>query len=197
MTKKRNLIQFTLILTGIILILVTYFIYPKITKNQITGSVVEENQTIEIDEEEKDNIFENVEYRGFYNLNKPFIVLSDKAHIFSENPDIVHMTNMKVSIQMSGERTIVITSDRGKYNKVNYNCFFESNVKATDGETIILSENLDLIATEDFASIYNNVDLTSKSGSLKADKVDYYFEADQYKISMFNNNDKVKIKLIE
>ena len=107
------------------------------------------------------------------------------------------MTNMKVSIQMSGERTIVITSDRGKYNKVNYNCFFESNVKATDGETIILSENLDLIATEDFASIYNNVDLTSKSGSLKADKVDYYFEADQYKISMFNNNDKVKIKLIE
>ena len=197
MTKKRNLIQFTLILTGVILILVTYFIYPKITKNQITGSVVEENQTIEIDEEEKDNIFENVEYRGFYNLNKPIIVLSDKAHIFSENPDIVHMTNMKVSIQMSGERTIVITSDRGKYNKVNYNCFFESNVKATDGETIILSENLDLIATEDFASIYNNVDLTSKSGSLKADKVDYYFEADQYKISMFNNNDKVKIKLIE
>ena len=197
MKKKQRNLQIILISTGILLILITYFYYPYMKKVKFAKEQSVEKNLPEASDQDKDSAFENVEYRGFYNLNKPFIVLSDKAHIFSENPDIVHMTNMKVSIQMSGERTIVITSDRGKYNKVNYNCFFESNVKATDGETIILSENLDLIATEDFASIYNNVDLTSKSGSLKADKVDYYFEADQYKISMFNNNDKVKIKLIE
>ena len=106
------------------------------------------------------------------------------------------MTYMKVTMKMSDGRTIIITGDKGTYNKETYNCFFENNVKATDGETIIRSENLDLFASKDIVSIYNNVILINKNGSLKADKVDYDFEAKYYKISMFND-EKVKIKLIE
>ena len=41
-------------------------------------------------------------------------------------------------------------SDKGKYNKVTYDCFFEKNVKATEGETEIFAENLDLLATVRF-----------------------------------------------
>ena len=85
---------------------------------------------------------------------------------------------------------------KGKYNKISYDCYFEVNVKATDGETVILSENIDLLATEDSASIYNNVVLTSTKGTLLADRVDYDFKTKFYNISMFNN-EKVKIKLIE
>ena len=59
-----------------------------------------------------------------------------------------------------------------------------------------MAENLDLIATEDTAKIYNNVDLTNENGMLQADKVTYNFKTKYYKISMFNN-EKVKIKLIE
>jgi hypothetical protein len=55
---------------------------------------------------------------------------------------------------------------------------------------------LDLFASKDMVSIYNDVNLINKSGSLKADKVDYNFEAKYYKISMFNDK-KVKIKLIQ
>ena len=35
--------------------------------------------------------------------------------------------------------------------------YLEKNVKATDGETKILSENLNLLSSKDSASIYNNV----------------------------------------
>ena len=197
MTKKKGLIQITLIFTGLLLIIATYFIYPKITEDKLIGSVVDEEQTDTTDDVKKrGNTFQNVEYRGFYNFNKPFMLEAEKANIFSEDSDIIYMTNMKVIIKIKEEKTIIITSDKGKYNKANYDCFFESNVKATDGETIILAENLDLLATEDYASIYNNVSLASKNGSLKADKVDYNFEAAQYKISMFND-EKIKIKLIK
>ena len=106
------------------------------------------------------------------------------------------MTNMKVTMDMNDGRTVIITGDKGTYNKKTYDCFFENNVKATDGETTIKSENLDLFASKDIASIYNNVNLINKNGSLKADKVNYDFEAKFYEISMFNN-EKVKIKLIE
>ena len=59
------------------------------------------------------------------------------------------------------------------------------------------AENLDLLATNETASIYNNVILTSERGSLWADQVDYDFNNEKYQVSMFNNKGKVKIKLIE
>jgi len=196
MKENRKLIQIILIFTGLFLIIATYFYYPKINENKLKGSVIQDEQTDITDETIKDNIFENVEYKGLYDFDKPFIIISEKAYVLSENPNIIYMDNMKVTMDMSDGRTVIITGDKGTYNKETYDCFFENNVKATDGETIIRSENLDLFASKDLVSIYNDVNLTNKNGSLKADKVDYDFEAKYYKISMFDDR-KVKIKLIQ
>ena len=102
---------------------------------------------------------------------------------------------MKVTIGMDDGRIIIITSNKGTYNKVTYDCFFENNVKASDNETVIFSDNLDLLASKDFATIYNDVLITNENGSLVADKIDYNFETKYYKVSMYNN-EKVKVKLI-
>ena len=91
---------------------------------------------------------------------------------------------------------VIITGDKGKYNKVTYDCYLENNVFASDGETKIFSDNLNLTSSKDSASIYNNVVVNNKNGQLKADKVDYNFESKYYKVSMFKN-EKVKIKLIK
>ena len=104
------------------------------------------------------------------------------------------MKNMLATIFMNDGRVITITSDSGKYNKINYDCFFEKNVKAQDLRTVILSDNLDLLSTEDYASVYNNVILTSDNGSLKADKINYNFDTELYEISMFDDSN-VKIKI--
>ena len=97
---------------------------------------------------------------------------------------------------MEDGRLVIITSDQGRYDKVNYDCFFEYNVKATDGETTILSENLDLLSTNETATVYNDVILTSERGSLKADQINYNFNNEKYQVSMFKKG-KVKIKLIK
>ena len=60
------------------------------------------------------------------------------------------MQNMHVVLYLKDNRIVEITSLKGHYNKANYNCFFEEDVLATDGETIITAENLDLLATENF-----------------------------------------------
>ena len=198
MKENRKLIQVILIFSGFFLIIITYFYYPKAKKNALEGSIIQNEQADTINEKE-DNVFENVEYKGFYNFDNPFTILSKKAYIKTEDPNIIFMNYIKVTISMNDGRSVIITGDKGTYNKETYDCFFESvnnPVEATDGETIIQSRNLDLIATKDMVSIYNNVNLISKSGFLKADKVDYNFEAKYYKISMFNN-EKVKIRLAE
>ena len=99
-------------------------------------------------------------------------------------------------LYLKNGKDVVITADEGKYNKTSYDIYFVGNVVARDGKTIILSENLDLLASEDIATIYNNVRLNSNKNSLQADKVEYDFETKFYRISMFDDT-RVKIKLIE
>ena len=193
MTTNKKIVQLSLISIGLFLILATYFLYPKFVKE----GVVEDNMTkTDISDGKERNTFENVEYKGFYDIDKAYKVKSKKAHILTEEPDVIYMTEMHVTLNMNDGRTIVITSDNGRYNKKTYDSNFENNVKAVDGETTVLSENLDLITTEDFATAYNDVFLTNDKGSLRADKIHYDFETKSYRVSMFNDK-KVKIKLIK
>ena len=198
MTANKRIVQLSLISIGLFLILATYFFYPKMIKNKfLEEETVKHGVTkTDITSSKERNTFENVEYKGLYDMNKPFKVKSEKAYILIKEPDVIYMTNMHVTLDMDDGRVIIITSDNGKYNKVTFDCFFENNVKAIDGETTVLAENLDLLATEDSATVYNNVFLTNDKGSLRADKVYYDFETKHYHISMFSN-EKVKIQLIK
>ena len=133
---------------------------------------------------------------GLYDLDKTFTVRSEKAHMLNEEPDIIYMTNMHVILHLSDGRIVNITSDKGKYNKITYDCFFEQNVRATDGEIKIFAKNLDLLATKNFVDIYNEVSLIYPTASLRADKIDYDFETKYFKVSMFDDN-AVKMKVIK
>ena len=191
MKINKKIVQLSLISIGLFLILATYFLYPTIIKKEVV-----EDDMIKIGSDDVRNIFENVKYRGVYDINMPFIVQAENAYILTKTPDDVFLTKMHVTLLMEDGRTIIITSQNGYYNKVTYDLTFENNVKAVDGETTVTAENLDLLATEDTATVYNNVFLTNDKGSLQADKIYYNFETKYYQVSMFSDK-KVKIKLIK
>ena len=196
MKKQQQKMQLVLIFIGFFLILLTYFYYPYMDKNKLLKDQSAREDLEKTLEDAHSTAFENIEYQGLYDLDKPFSVKSEKAHILDEEPDIVYMTNMNVVLYLKDERIVRIISNRGRYNKATYDCFFEEDVRATDGETKIFSENLDLLATENFVKIYNNVKLNHSTGSLRADKIDYDFETKYFKISMFDDN-VVKMKVIQ
>ena len=196
MKKKQQKIQWILVFVGIFLIMATYFYYPYINKEKLIENQPVEKNLQETISKKKSTTFENVEYKGLYDLDKPFTVKSEEAYILDdENPDILHMMNMHATLYLSDGRIVDIISNKGKYNKVTNDCFFEEDVKATDGETIILAENLDLLATKSYVEVYNNVKLDHASGSLRADKIDYNFETKSFKVSMFSEKN-VKVKVI-
>ena len=196
MKKQQQKMQLVLIFIGFFLILLTYFYYPYMEKNKLLKDQSAREDLEKTLEDSPLTAFENIEYQGLYDLDKPFSVKSEKAHILDEEPDIVYMTNMNVVLYLKDERIVRIISNRGRYNKATYDCFFEEDVRATDGETKIFSENLDLLATENFVKIYNNVKLNHSTGSFRADKVDYDFETKYFKVSMFDDS-VVKIKVIQ
>ena len=193
MTANKKIVQLSLVSIGLFLILATYFFYPKFLKEK---AIKDSSAETEVADSKERNTFENVEYRGLYDVNRPFKVKAEKAYILTADPDVVYMTKMYVTLQMDDGRLVTITSDNGSYNKVSYDCFFENNVKAVDGETTIFADNMDLLTTEDSVKVYNNIFLTDNKSSLRADKIYYDFETKHYQISMFNDR-KVKIKLIK
>jgi len=194
--SKSNKVQLILIFVGFILIILTYYYYPNLNKNKYP-----EDQSLKDDEinkikDDQSTLFENVKYRGLYNLDKTFTVESEQAYISNEELDIVFMTKMHVVLYLGDGRVVNITSNEGTFNKKTYDCFFKDNVKAVENETEIFADNLDLLAAQDYVKIYNNVKLDHTTGSLRADTIDYDFKTKYFKVSMFDNS-KVKMKVIE
>jgi len=197
MKKNQQKIQIILVSVGLFLILITYFYYPYMNKVKLmNGQSSDAKLEDTVDSNEQSTSFKNVEYKGLYDLDKPFTIKSEDALIFKEEPDIVYMNNMHVVLHLKDGRIVNIVSKEGKYNKITYDCSFYKDVKATDGETKIFSQNLDLLATENYAEIYNNVSLIYPAGVLQADKIDYDFETKYFKVSMFGDN-SVKMKVIK
>ena len=197
--KKQTKIQFILLSVGIILFVLTYFYYPSKQKQKMLVEKQVENiekKIINGIETDEYTSFENIEYEGLYDFNKPFKVKSKKAYTLNSDPDVVYMNNMHVIMYLKDGRVVNITSDKGNYNKVNYDCYFEQNVKATDGSAKIFAQNLDLLATNNSAEIYNDVNFEYPMGSLQADKIDYNFETKSFKVSMFQDK-LVKMKVIK
>ena len=196
MKQKQKKAQIILTSIGLILLLITYFYYPYMQKVKFTDNQVVQkdgSNTLDIDQ---GTSFENIKYEGLYQINNTFSVMSEKAHILNKEPDVVYMTNMHVILYLDNGRIVNILSNKGRYNKVTYDCFFEDDVRATDEETKIFSDNLDLIATEDSVKIYNNVIVNYPEASLRADKIDYDFATKYFKVSMFDDK-AVKIKVLK
>ena len=193
--KNQDKTKLTLLLTGLILIILTYLYYPNLDKNKILKSQNFQKDLEDKLDDEQSTAFENVKYNGLYN-NKTFTVQADKAHMLKENATIVYMNNMHVIMYLDDGRILNITSNKGSFNKETYDCLFENNVYATDGETEIFSKNLDLLATKNSVEVYNDVRLNYNTGSLQADKIDYDFETKYFKVSMFSD-ETIKMKVVK
>ena len=192
MKKKQLTTQIALVLIGSLLFALTYLYYPSMDKDKFL-----KKESIEktVDEGQA-TFFTNIEYKGLYDLDKPFKIKSEKAYILDEKPDVVYMNKMHIILYLSDGRVVNIISDKGRYNKVTQDCFFEQNVEATDGSTKIFAENLDLLATKSSAEIYNKVNLNYTQGYLQADKIYYDFETKHFKVSMFDDK-SIKMKVIQ
>ena len=195
MKRKQQKAQLVLISIGLLLILLTYLYYPYMNKNKL-----QDDQFVQKDSEKTLNdaqsTFENVEYEGITSTMQRFSVKSESAYILDKNPNLVIMKKMRVELYLKDGRIVTIISDRGRYHKESHDCWFEENVVADDGETKIFANNLDLVATENFVKIYQQVKLIHPTGTLQADQVDYDFETKYFKVSMFDEK-TVKMKVFQ
>ena len=191
--KKNKIIQFSLVMVGIILLFFTYY---SSDKDKIVD--IDKNISIEdankLTEKNTTNIIENVNYVGTNNKGTLFEINAALAEIKYDEPNLSQLQDVFVVIKMKDSRIIHIRSDRAVFNKISNDCEFFGHVKITEQGNIITSDNLDLYMSKNLITAYNNVNYNGIKGLLIADKVDIDILKNEANIFMFGKNDKVRVK---
>ena len=190
--KKNKIIQFSLVIGGIILFFFTYYSSDKdkivdIDKNILVGGVSQLTKEIS-------NIIENVEYVGSNNKGTFFELNAALAEIKYDKPNISHLQDVFVVIKLSNLRTIRIRSDKAVFNKISNDCEFFGNVEITEQDNIVTSDNLDLYMSKNLITVYNHVQYNGIKGFLIADQMDIDMLKNEANIFMFNKKNKVQVK---
>ena len=190
--KKNRVIQFSLVIAIIILFFTTYYSGDK-------DKIVDANKNSSTENaskltEETSNIIENVNYTGTNNKGTFFELNAAIAEIKHDEPNLSRLQDVFVVIRLRNLRTIHIQSDKAVFNKISNDCEFFGNVKITEQDNVITSDNLDFYNSKNFLQAYNNVEYSSMKGALIADKVDVDLLKNEANIFMFKKNDKVKVK---
>ena len=190
--KKNRAIQFSLVIAIIILVFTTYYSGNK-------DEIVDANKNSSTENasklaEETSNIIENVNYTATNNRGTFFELNAAIAKINHDEPNLSRLQDVFVVIRLRNLRTIHIQSDKAVFNKISNDCEFFGNVKITEQDNVITSDNLDFYNSKNFLQAYNNVEYSSEKGALIADKVDVDLLKNEANIFMFKKNDKVKVK---
>ena len=190
--KKNRVIQFSLVIAIIILFFTTYYSGDK-------DKIVDANKNSSTENaskltEETSNIIENVNYTGTNNRGTFFELNAAIAELKYDEPNLSRLQDVFVVIRLRNLRTIHIQSDKAVFNKISNDCEFFGNVKITEQDNVITSDNLDFYNSKNFLQAYNNVEYSGMKGALIADKVDVDLLKNEANIFMFKKNDKVKVK---
>ena len=190
--KKNRVIQFSLVIAIIILFFTTYYSGDK-------DKIVDANKNSSTENaskltEETSNIIENVNYSGTNNRGTFFELNAAIAELKHDEPNLSRLQDVFVVIRLKNLRTIRIQSDKAIFNKISNDCEFFGNVKITEQDNVITSDNLDFYNSKNFLQAYNNVKYSSMKGALIADKVDVDLLKNEANIFMFEKKDKVRVK---
>ena len=190
--KKNRVIQFSLVIEIIILFFTTYYSGDK-------DKIVDANKNSSTENaskltEETSNIIENINYTGTNNRGTFFELNAAIAEIKYDEPNLSRLQDVFVVIRLKNLRTIHIQSDKAVFNKISNDCEFFGNIKITEQDNVITSDNLDFYNSKNSLQAYNNVEYSGTKGALIADKVDVDLLKNEANIFMFKKNDKVKVK---
>ena len=188
---SSNKKQLLLFFVGILLVIVTYIIYPRIgveTRDQYLADKKKKEM------ESSDTTFENIKYEGFDANGNRFEIESKMAKVESDNPNITYMETVNAYFYLQDGRVVTVKSLFATYNRETNDIFFKDEVVIDDGESQLYSDNLDIVMSSHFVKVYNSVRFSENANWMVADKIEIDLSKKISTISMYTD-EQVKIKL--
>lgn len=198
--NQKTILQIIILSTLITISGVFYYIYFFEKKN-VVNVVQEEDKSLvansEKDGVEEDQSFENllsdVNYKSTDKDGNLYNIFAKSGKISKDEPDILILEKVQGIIIMNDKSEIIISSNYAEYNSVNLDTKFNGNVKVNYEDNELLSQNVDLLLTDNLIKIYNNVFFNNKNLKSNADRIQYNISNDKAVIDMYDNNNKIEI----
>jgi hypothetical protein len=195
--KKKIFLKIVLILS---LIIITWFIYSEYFKEDKSKLSKPVNPTSEIEEDAvyNSNIIKDINYTSRDLKGNEYIIIAKEGEIDLDNSDIIFLTDVTAYIKLvKNSELIVITSNYGKYNTVNYDTIFSKNVKIDYVDNIITGDYLDFSMIKNLLIISRNVVYKNLENTMKADVIELNTTTKDTKIFMYNSNEQVNVTNIK
>ncbi|MDA7719524.1 LPS export ABC transporter periplasmic protein LptC [Candidatus Pelagibacter sp.] len=195
--KKKNFLKIVLILS---LIIITWFVYSEYFKKDesLLSKTVEPTTEIEEQTLYNSNIIKDINYTSRDLKGNEYILVAEEGEIDLDNSDIIFLTDVTAYIKLvKNSELIVITSNYGKYNTVNYDTIFSKNVKIDYVDNIITGDYLDFSMMKNLLTISRNVVYKNLENTMRADVIELDTTTKDTKIFMYNSNEQVNVTNIK
>ena len=183
---KKTFLQ--LVLFSLIIFLTYIFFYTYLKKDD---KIVERANT---DKETKTDVITDIEYLSKDDDGNTYIIKAKNGIIDNENQDLIHLKDVKAEINFDVNKKIFITAKQATYNNDNFNTRFSDNVRLSHDYHNLECNNIDLIFSENYAKLFGNVIYMNNFTKLLADQIEIDLISRKTEISMYDTNNKVKIK---
>ena len=191
--KKKKILRIILVLSLIIITFFVYLEYFKKDKNLLSKQV---NPTTNIKEDDiyNSNIIKDINYTSRDLRGNEYILVAKEGEIDLNNSDIIFLTDVTAYIKLvKNSELIVITSNYGKYNTINYDTIFSKNVKIDYVDNIITGDYLDFSMMKNLLIISQNVVYKNLENTMIADVIELDTTTKDTKIFMYNSDEQVNV----
>jgi lipopolysaccharide assembly outer membrane protein LptD (OstA) len=198
--KKLKLIQFSLIISGFLIIFLTYLTDNKSSKEEIISKKTQElikSQSL-INKSIDGDVFFNIEYSGFDLSGNRYIIKSKEAFNNKTKSEIVNMKFVEATFYFKDDTILYIWSDKSIYNNKTLDMDFSGNVKGNYEGSKLFAQKAQYSNSKSFLIISENVIINDIKGTVKADQLFFDIKKNQLKIESFNDGKiNANIKLNE
>jgi len=195
--KKKIFLKIILILSLIVITWFVYFEYFKEDKSKLSKPV-NPNSEIEEDTVYNSNIIKDINYTSRDLKGNEYILIAKEGEIDLDNSDIIFLTDVTAYIKLvKNSELIVITSNYGKYNTINYDTIFSKNVKIDYVDNIITGDYLDFSMMKNLLIVSRNVVYKNLENTMKADVIELDTTTKDTKIFMYDSDEQVNVTNIK
>tara|TARA_B100000575_G_C23117056_1_gene645868 strand:+ start:336 stop:938 length:603 start_codon:yes stop_codon:yes gene_type:complete len=187
--KKLRFIQISLLVLGTIIILFTYSNKRNNSELRIlTQETQKKVQEQLVNQNEKEDIFYNIEYSGLDLSGNRYILKSKEAFNDKSNQEVVNMKLVEAYFYFKDETILKIFSKKGVYNNRTLDMTFYDEINAFYDGSELTAQKAEYSNSGGYLVISGKVQLNDIKGTIAADKLFFDIKKQTLDIASFDDN---------
>ena len=166
--KKLRIIQLSLLLFGSLVIFFTYTNKNEITNQRILTKESQEKVRDQIsNQNEKEDVFYNIEYSGLDLSGNRYILKSKEAYNDRSNQELVNMRLVEAFFYFKNGSVLKISSEKGIYNNKTLDMVFNNNIKALYENSKLYAQKAEYSNSGGYLIVSEEVEVNDIKGKIK------------------------------